>query len=203
MKLVKAGLYVCMLLVAASAARASSFVVNGDFSAGNTGFSSSATYVASGSLSYNQYAVRTSASTANGSWCGQDHTSGSGNMLLVDSAVGPVWSQTIVLSPGNYAFSVWIMNVLCPQNNPLPQPVLELRVGGATLAGPMSIPQVSGTWLNMSCSFSIATAGPVTFEVWSSQGAVNGADFALDDIVVDGVVGTSESTWGRVKALYR
>lgn len=192
-----------LLTAFVSNSHAVEFVTNGDFSAGNTGFTSAATYVASGALSYAQYAVRANPATANGSWCGVDHTTGTGNMLLVDSVLGAAWSQTVNLSPGSYVFSLYVMNVLCPENSPLTQPSLELRVNGNTVAGPMSIAQVSGAWVHMYGTWNVVAAGPVTLVVWSNQNDVNGADFALDDISLDGVVAVEESTWGHVKALYR
>jgi hypothetical protein len=151
---------------------------------------------------YGEYSVRSNPATANGGWCGGDHTTGTGNMLLVDSALGAVWSQTVVMLPGNYFFGAWIKNVLCPGTN-IDDPVVSLRVNGVTVAGATSYPESNYTWLQLTGPFTVTTAGPVTFEVWSHAATANGSDFAVDDILVDGVVPVETSTWGKIKSIYR
>jgi hypothetical protein len=177
------------------------WVVNGDFSDGNTGFTSAATYKSSGSLTAGEYTIHTSPFVVNGAYCGADHTSGSGNMMIVDSVVGAGWSQTVTLSPGNYSFSAWVTNVVCSQS--LPGPTVELRVGGVTVAGPLALPQNNAAWTQLSGPFNVTTGGPIVFEVWSSVGTHNGADWGLDDVCIDGVVATEHASWGVVKSRYR
>src|SRR5690554_5175122 len=84
-----------------------SLVVNGDFSQGNTGFSTA--YIVGTGGPFGQlsnpgtYTINTSPSNVhtNFSICG-DHTTGSGNMMIVNGANIPgtsVWCQTINVTP--------------------------------------------------------------------------------------------------------
>ena len=203
MKLIGYGLLASLVVLALAIvpAEAGPLVNNGDFSAGNTGFTSTATYRATGTLLFNEYTVRTDASTGNGAWCVGDHTTGTGNMLIVDSAAGAVWSQTVTLDPGTYAFSAWVNNLICVAQN-LADPSLELRAGGVTVAGPVILPENGGVWLELSSSFSVSATGPITLEVWSNNASGNGTDFGIDDICVDGSVPVEAASWTAIKAMY-
>src|SRR5690606_4950530 len=60
-------------------------VINGDFEAGNTGFSSALPYYSSGGLMpEGQYTILNNAISANGAWAGTDHTSGSGKFFVAN-----------------------------------------------------------------------------------------------------------------------
>ncbi|MEI9912916.1 MAG: hypothetical protein WDO71_26715 [Bacteroidota bacterium] len=90
----------------------SNLIVNGDFSLGNTGFTSQ--YIsANPNSNEGQYFIGTNPQAWNGglNTCG-DHTSGNGNMMMVNGAPAVdvnVWKQTIAVTPNtNYAFSTWI-----------------------------------------------------------------------------------------------
>lgn len=184
-----------------SPALAGGFVTNGDFTAGNTGFTSDATYNPVGAFQAGQYRISADPNFENGAYCGVDHTSGTGNMLLIDSQIGAVWSQDINLPADDYVFSAWVTNVVCFQS--LPDPTVSLRVNGATVAGPITMVENNATWALLSGNFTVAASGPVTFEVWSHSSVSNGADFGVDDICVDGVVANETITWSTAKALYR
>src|SRR4051812_12514083 len=87
-------------------------VTNGDFSLGNTGFTT--VYHPASFAWPENYGIVTDASLANpGSWdmC-HDHTTGSGNFLWADASMAsynlPIWSKTITVLPNtNYVFSYW------------------------------------------------------------------------------------------------
>src|SRR5262245_23296165 len=79
-------------------------VANGDFSAGNTGFVSGYTYIPSGlGMDPGDYGVRTDPTSLNINWTPfGDHTTGAGNMLLVDGSLAAnttVWSETVAVVP--------------------------------------------------------------------------------------------------------
>ncbi|RYE14520.1 MAG: PKD domain-containing protein, partial [Sphingobacteriaceae bacterium] len=81
----------------------SNLLVNGNFAQGNTGFSSAYTYSNVGNNS-GQYYVGTNAGNwlNNGIACNADHTTGTGNMLLVNgstTANTQIWSQTVSVVP--------------------------------------------------------------------------------------------------------
>jgi hypothetical protein len=113
-------------------------IVNGDFSSGNTGFTSQYSNVANGTFTApGDYGLTTNPSNpitgfTNGFFSYGDHTSGSGLMLLVDGgAPGTyVWGESIAVSPNTtYTFTGWVADAdpLAFSSNP---GVLGLFVGG-------------------------------------------------------------------------
>src|SRR5437868_13761019 len=88
-------------------------VVNGDFENGNTSFTSAYSYTPNNSTE-GQYWVATAAQVPswNGAmWSAGDHTSGTGNFLLVNGSPSTgtdVWCQTLTVTPNtDYIFSAW------------------------------------------------------------------------------------------------
>ncbi len=121
-------------------------VVNGDFSQGNTGFSSAYVYAAPNTTE-GQYTVGTSSQAWNASTaaCG-DHTTGTGNMMIIngDPTAGvSVWaSQTMPVTPNtNYAFSVWIESISSP--NPA---ILQFSINGSPLGSPVNASATTCSW---------------------------------------------------------
>lgn len=158
-------------------------VQNGDFAAGSSGFTSSATYVPGGGLSAGQYTVRSDPGTANSLWVGGDHTSGATNFLMCDGPSGietVAWRHPVRLIAGHaYTFSAWMRNLLISPT--LTSPVMELRVNGVTVAGPMLLPASPNGWISMSATFA-ATTTTVVLEIVSKPTTGNGNDFGIDDI---------------------
>jgi hypothetical protein len=81
-----------------------SFVVNGDFSAGNSGFTTN--YVNSSSLLPPEtYAVGANPNAFNSAWPTMgDHTTGTGLMMIVNGATTgdqTVWSETVAVTPNH------------------------------------------------------------------------------------------------------
>src|SRR5581483_2374917 len=111
-----------LLVLLASTAHAQNLITNGDFSAGNTGFTSQYTYITGGFTGPGQYGVITNPGTAftNGFASFGDHTTGTGKMLFADgtSAASAFWSQTVAVAPNTaYSFSLWATPAY-PQNPP-------------------------------------------------------------------------------------
>ena len=85
-------------------------VINGDFSQGNTGFSSQYTY---NSNLWNEgtFYIDTDASAHHNSFVGHGHTTGSDKFMMVNGATIAnkiVWQQTITVVPHTqYCFSPW------------------------------------------------------------------------------------------------
>ncbi len=164
--------------------RQSNLVVNGHFEAGNLGFTSTATFVATGGLTFGQYSVRSDPSSANGQWGGVDHTCGSGQFLICDGTSGVdtcAWRQSVDVCPGReYTFSAWVDNLISPSRN-FADPNIELRVGGTGVLASMTLPESPDGWVLLSGSF-VATSSPVMLEICSTSTAAVGNDFAIDDI---------------------
>lgn len=186
----------CLLLVViltlltgfiASPASAQSNVQNGDFEAGNTGFSSEYTYVADGpgtSELYPEglYTVHNNPSDLHNDFYNMgDHTTGSGLMMIIngDPNIGKiVWQSTTtkdLVVGQTYNFSAWVTQVCGGA-----VASLTFMADGVTI-GTLS-PPASG-WARLYGTFTALNARP-TLTLTNSQPAAGGNDFAIDDINV-------------------
>jgi len=156
-------------------------IVNGDFSQGNTGFTSEYSY-ATPNLTEGQYYVGVNPNAWNGnlSACG-DHTSGNGNMMMINgSPVSDVnvWKQTIVVTPNtNYAFSTWIQ-ALWPPNPAQLQFSINGKEAGAMIGA--SLPTCTLTRFYTTWNSGNNTSAVISLV--NKNTAIQGNDFALDDI---------------------
>ena len=153
-------------------------VYNGDFSKGDVGFTSDY-FSITPETGTAEYTIGATPST----WSGvlgncADHTSGSGNMMMVSgfTGVANIWSQKVALQPNtNYLFSGWIQSLSA--TNPA---TLSFSINGAVM-GSILAPAGTCTW----SPFNIVwNSGDSTNALLSlvSQGDINGSFFALDDI---------------------
>ena len=168
----------------------SNLVVNGDFEDGNTGFSSEY-------LSYNSpqggyinvpqggYTV----STLSPQWGGNcsDHTTGSGNMMVVDAACGTngipgganLWCQTIEVSPNtDYVFSLWATNV----NSGYSAANLGFFVDGVQVGTTLATTTASCNWTQIFQFWNSGNSTMVEVCIKELTYICSGADFAIDDI---------------------
>ena len=99
----------------ASHAATVDLIVNGDFEAGNTGFSTDLA-LDNVFLDAGEYSILTDATTVNGSFDNEgDHTTGSGNMMAINGTTTSgilSWGQTVnVVSGTEYDLSFWMMSL--------------------------------------------------------------------------------------------
>lgn len=170
-------------------------VPNGDFEAGNSGFSSDYNYVPGGNSDEGQYTIRTNPFPWNGAFISTgDHTTGSGQMFVgngspVSGAV--VWesSAIAVAASTSYFFEAFVNNVCCSNFSygPGSQSILEFSLsfdGGA----PVSLGTITtnlalvGTWEGLSTQWASAGAGNVVLSLINRNTNRGGNDFALDDV---------------------
>lgn len=156
-------------------------ISNGNFSAGNTGFTSQYLYTSSNNAD-GQYYVGTSPQA----WyfahypC-TDHTTGNGNMLLVNGSSTPdleVWKTTTTVTPNtNYTFSVWI----CSISTPSPAE-LAFSINGNNIGGQINGSLPPCTWVQFYTTWNSGDATSAIVSVINKNTAAFGNDFALDDI---------------------
>lgn len=164
-----------------SAITGSNVINNGNFSAGNTGFSSDYSY-ATPNTTEAQYFVGPSPQAWNNllSNC-TDHTGGSGNMLLVNGSPAPnlkVWSQTVNVTPNtNYAFSTWIQALYPP--NPAQ---LQFSINGNDIGSMITASLPTCTWTQFFTNWNSGANTTATISIVNKNTQVQGNDFALDDI---------------------
>lgn len=166
---------------------ANASVVNGDFEAGNTGFTTDLTYSPTNYYPEGIYSVDTNPNTYHGSFTSfGDHTSGSGKMLIVngstDSNKKLVWEGTTSnLAAGTYTLSFWMANAYDSNNV-----ILNAKVDGNLVGTGYTVVSGTGTWNQFSTTFT-TTGGVSTLSLINDQLAYGGNDFAIDDISVEAV----------------
>jgi hypothetical protein len=124
----------------------SNLVVNGDFSSGNTGFSSSYSYSSGDLHPEGKYDILTNPKVdhSNFSACG-DHTTGSGNMMAINGATVAgvsVWCQTVAVSANStYTFSAWLASV-----HPSNPAILQFSINGVNLGSTFTASSTTCNW---------------------------------------------------------
>jgi hypothetical protein len=169
----------------ASSAQATNLVANGDFEAGNTDFGSDYTFV-SGANSATPpavYAIDDSPRDVHNSFAVYgDHTTGSGNMMIVNGSESPderVWFQDgiAVLANTTYFFSTWIRSAL----NGAPA-MLDFSINGSPIGPTFTAGPVEGGWQQFFASWDSGASTVANISLVNRQLAYGGNDFALDDI---------------------
>jgi hypothetical protein len=173
-----------LVMFVACACNAQNLLTNGDFSSTNEGFSSDYSYVSSGeSFMPGTYGIRTNSQDFNPNYTPfSDHTTGNGNMMLIDGVSGTtsnVWEETVSIIPNTqYTFSGWATAA-----DPFNVPTLQFFINGIQVGSDMILSTSSGQWqqfltvwnsgANTSARLSVVDENPMGF--------VFGNDFALDD----------------------
>jgi hypothetical protein len=177
-----------------SAGAEAQMIVNGDFSSGNTGFTSQYSYVGNGTMTGpGDYGLTSNPSNpitgfTNGYYNYGDHTTGSGLMLLVDGGAPGfyAWGESIAVSPSTtYTFTGWVADADTSAYSSNPG-VLGLFVDGTQVGSSFDVSStMPGVWQEWTASL---TTGPVDSSIALSIQDLNptytvaGNDFSLDDL---------------------
>ena len=172
-------------------------VVNGTFSAGNSGFTSGYIYdpAANGLVApESEYSVYRNAQFTHTNFWGYDHTSGTGtgnaNFMIINGAkYAPqptVWEETTsVLANTDYYFSAWSMSL----NNVAPFAKLRFEVNGVQLGTTASLTagvnNINNPWLikdRFYGTWNSGAATTATIRIIDLETAAGGNDFGIDDI---------------------
>ncbi len=175
-------------------------VVNGDFEAGNTGFTTGYGPGTGGSFGLltnpSTYAITTSPNLVHNNFgaCADLGTTGPGNMLVVNGSNVPnttVWSQTINVDPAtNYSFSAWVTSVEnITQSNVT---VLQFFIDGVQI-GPVFSPALSScSWLQFIQTWNSGVSTSATISIVAQVSSGNN-DFAIDNITFNTVCPQSDT----------
>jgi gliding motility-associated-like protein len=158
-------------------------IVNGNFEQGDMGFSSQYGIDCSpGSLEQGHYCVNNATDVYWSAWSAcSDHTSNSGNMMIMDAATVAgvsVWCQTVnVASNTDYQFTTWVSSVLA--ENPA---ILQFSINNQLLGAPFHASAVTCEWNQFYelWNSGVATSAQICIVNQNTEG--QGNDFALDDI---------------------
>lgn len=169
-------------------------VTNGDFTAGNTGFTSGYGYVSpqanaassggnTGLYPEGLYAVDVNAHIYHPNFFGTDHTSGSGNFMIVNGATTagvPVWSQTVnnILPNTTYYFSTWISGL----NNNNNVADLKFTINGTQIGPVISSPNTINNWIQFYTTWNSGSNTSASISIVNQNTVAGGNDFGLDDI---------------------
>ncbi len=156
-------------------------VVNGDFSNGNTGFSSgynnNSNLVPAGN-----FEITTNAANNHPNFVGVDHTTGSGSFMAVNGSGTPntdVWCQTVTVTPNTvYAFSTWVSTLAQPSN----PAALQFSINGVQLGNIFNAPSSLNTWNQFFQTWNSGTNTTATICIVNQNTTTGGNDFGLDDI---------------------
>lgn len=117
-----------------------------------------------------------------------DHTTGTGNMLMVDgvcTAGIKLFQQTnIPIKPNtNYYFSVWISSLKDQPNFP---GLLNFDINGTNIGALIQAPATGGSWIKYEIVWNSGATPPATvtisIENSNASGCASEVDFAIDDI---------------------
>jgi hypothetical protein len=187
-------------------------IPNSNFEAGNTAFSSEYLYFAQPGTPANgyntpksslydegTYGVGTSPGLYHQYWASfGDHTSGTGNMMIVNGATtentsqtdfvvwaSPVSPTTIPVTPGQtYYFSAWLASVH-PKTvglPPLAPAVLAFSINGTEIGTDITLSAPVGTWERFYVAWVADATGFANLSLINRNLTASGNDFALDDI---------------------
>lgn len=156
-------------------------IVNGNFSSGNAGFSSSYNYTTNNTTE-GEYYVGPNAAAWNGGMasCG-DHTTGTGNMLCVNGATTAnitIYCQTVNVTPNtDYAFSTWLMT-LSPGN----PAALQFSINGNLIGNVFTANNSTCIWDQFYTTWNSGASTTANICIVNQNTIANANDFALDDI---------------------
>ncbi len=170
----------------AQAISSPNLVTNGDFSLGNTGFTSGYTYATGSLLLESTYTITTNASSIHFAFTGTDHTTGSGNFMVLNGSGTPtfVWNKTVSVQANKYYnFSAWVRNIVTkPAYAGLPLATVELWINGVKISRNLLLDDYPDQWLLLDTTWFSGTATTANLSIKNIGVSLNGNDFAIDDI---------------------
>lgn len=163
-------------------------IVNGDFEAGNTGFTTDYAVGTGGSFGQlsleGTYAIASSPSLAHNNFnsC-QDHTPTPGTQMMVvngsSTANTNVWCQTVPVDPNTtYNFGTWVSNAL--NDNNVAQ--LQFSINGSNIGSIFSPPTTGCNWVQFQQQWMSGINVSAQICIKNQSTLVSGNDFMIDDI---------------------
>ncbi len=172
-------------------------IVNGDFEAGNTGFTSGYAYVPAGNSTEGQYTVRNSPSGWNSAFFNiANHTTGTatGLYMVVNGATTggiTIWQETVAVNPNTaYTFTGYVSTAV-DSRSPNTPPVIEAFFNGTSGGPSFTAPATVGSWALMSWGWNSGAATSLTIRLQNANTAVFPNDFYLDDFALNGPASTA------------
>lgn len=188
-----ATLFILGLAVKPAQAQAN-LIVNGNFSSGNTGFSTGYSVRNSGDPGPGSYTVGANPHDFNaGGGSYGDHTTGGGLMLIADgsqTANVPVWSETLAVAPSSaYSFSFFVSSwgEFGSATQAYDPASLQVFVNGVAVGPVIFTPSSIGVWENHTLLLSPFSTPTALISLVDLNTDFVGNDFALDDFKLNAV----------------
>ncbi|MFN7984390.1 MAG: PEP-CTERM sorting domain-containing protein [Vicinamibacterales bacterium] len=163
-------------------------VTNGDFSVGNTDFTSNYSYATVPCSVHPDCAGEYTVGASPAAWFNEfvptgDHTTGTGTMFLGNGSAAPdvVWETTVsgLTLNTTYFFEAWLMNICCSAQV-LPGPQLQFYANDVLIgSGSTDTP---GLWTGISTMWNSGADSTVVLQLRNASTVFEGNDFALDDV---------------------
>ena len=168
-------------------------ITNGDFSMGDTGFTSDYIYGTGGGVGLlsneGQYAIADNAGDTHNQFANcNDHTGG-GNMMVINASgdASNLWCQVITVEPNtDYFFSAWVTSVT--SENPAQ---LQFSVNGLQLGTSFNASPSTCNWQQFSSEWSSDATTTAEICIVNTNFTPAGNDFALDDISFEAFCNTT------------
>ncbi|MDX1932310.1 MAG: PEP-CTERM sorting domain-containing protein [Capsulimonadales bacterium] len=168
-----------------SPANAQNLITNGDFEGGNFAFDSDYLFVPSPntSITPGTFAIRTNPRSFNPLLASfGDHTTGSGNMMLVDGGGSnrTIWSATINVVP-NEDYSLTAFAATTASTN---FPLLRFLINNVQVGTDLSLSSAVGTWQQFSAIWNAGFNNTATIRIVDTNAnpSIPGDDSAIDDL---------------------
>lgn len=170
-----------LLYLDSSFTQSSDLIVNGNFSDGDTGFTSDYTLGTIYDFGNDRYAVATHPNNFNGAWENiGDHTTGSGNMLIVNGSTTlnkNFWCQNVsVETDKNYLFTFWAASLYVAN-----YPTIEVIIND-TSCGTYVPDSPQGTWTEFKFVWNSGSNATASICLRDLNTTGIGNDFVIDDI---------------------
>ena len=196
----------CVLALVGTAS--ADLIINGNYSAGNSGFTSSYSYVTDAGpglpniFTESTYSVA-GPDTIHPSWADfADHTGdAAGKYMVVNgwdsqtrpTSPGAAWAQTVNAGAdsGMYSLSAYFAALFDQNRAGLEFRVYDLDNANALVAQSspsFATTQPNGTWQLQSLLFAMAANTNYSVQIWDTSGIANGNDYAIDDVRLTSVV---------------
>jgi probable HAF family extracellular repeat protein len=165
---------------------AHSLITNGDFSAGNTGFTSDYRYTDYNSTE-GEYTISTTPGSFNGAYFNPANAS---PMLVVNGATAPglrVWMQTVAVTPG-VTYRLSLRGFTAVSGGPA---ILQFTINDIDVGSSLTLPQDPGTWATLEVRWTAAgdTAAVVINDLNTDRYP---NDFYIDDITMAPACGSAD-----------
>lgn len=178
----------CLVLLLYPSGVSAGLIVNGNFSSGNTGFTTAYTYSPGDIGPAQSYDVVDNPAHSRPHDISPvsygDHTTGTGLMMAVNGAAVPnvvFWSETISITANtDYNFSFWISSWF-----PASPATVDVQFNGLSV-GTAFAPSTVAVWQQFQTTWNSGANTSLTINLIDSLADPDGNDFAVDDIDLTG-----------------